>query len=127
MSRFTAPFGFHSTAAEVIAGIDLTGKRAIITGGAAGIGIETARALSAAGAAVMRASHRARCRATDMAALYVLFSVHKRALRFLRTPQLTRVLPHYLVSPPLRGLGRAWDFHRIPPMSNRASGYRWSP
>src|ERR1700722_433073 len=52
MSRFTTPFGFHSTAAEVIAGIDLTGKRAIITGGAAGIGIETARALSAAGAAV---------------------------------------------------------------------------
>src|ERR1700722_4205040 len=31
------------------------------------------------------------------------------------------------VSPPLGGLGRAWEFHRILAMSNRASGYRWSP
>jgi NAD(P)-dependent dehydrogenase (short-subunit alcohol dehydrogenase family) len=46
------PFGFHSTAAEVIAGIDLAGKRAIVTGGASGIGVETARALAGAGAEV---------------------------------------------------------------------------
>jgi NAD(P)-dependent dehydrogenase (short-subunit alcohol dehydrogenase family) len=58
MSRFTTPFGFHSTAAEVIAGVDLAGKRAIITGGAAGIGIETARVLSIAGAAVTLAVRR---------------------------------------------------------------------
>jgi len=58
MNRFTTPFGFHSTAAEVIAGVDLTGKRAVITGGAAGIGIETARALAAAGAAVTLAVRR---------------------------------------------------------------------
>ena len=58
MSRFTTPFGFHSTAPEVITGINLAGKRAIITGGAAGIGIETARALSAAGAAVTLAVRR---------------------------------------------------------------------
>jgi NAD(P)-dependent dehydrogenase (short-subunit alcohol dehydrogenase family) len=58
MSRFTTAFGFHSTAAEVIAGVDLAGMRAIITGGAAGIGLETARALSAAGAAVTLAVRR---------------------------------------------------------------------
>jgi NAD(P)-dependent dehydrogenase (short-subunit alcohol dehydrogenase family) len=52
MPLFTTPFGFRSTAAEVIAGVDLSGRRAIITGGAAGIGIETARALAGAGAAV---------------------------------------------------------------------------
>src|SRR4051794_23254638 len=45
-------FGFDSTAAEVIDGIDLTGRRAIVTGGASGIGIETARALAGAGAEV---------------------------------------------------------------------------
>ena len=48
----TTPFGFDSTAAEVIAGVDLTGKRAIVTGASSGIGIETARALAAAGAEV---------------------------------------------------------------------------
>ena len=48
----TAPFEFDSTAAEVVEGIDLSGKRAIVTGGSSGIGIETARALACAGAAV---------------------------------------------------------------------------
>jgi NAD(P)-dependent dehydrogenase (short-subunit alcohol dehydrogenase family) len=46
----TTPFGFDSTAAEVVAGIDLTGKRAIVTGSSSGIGIETAGALASAGA-----------------------------------------------------------------------------
>src|SRR5277367_2734725 len=58
MSRFTTPFGFHSTAPEVITAVNLAGKRAIITGGATGIGIETARALSTAGAAVTLAVRR---------------------------------------------------------------------
>jgi nucleoside-diphosphate-sugar epimerase len=51
-SRITTPFGFTSTAAEVIAGVDLSGKRAIVTGASSGIGVETARALADAGAAV---------------------------------------------------------------------------
>jgi NAD(P)-dependent dehydrogenase (short-subunit alcohol dehydrogenase family) len=50
--RITTPFTAESTAAEVIAGIDLNGRRAIVTGGASGIGIETARALASAGAEV---------------------------------------------------------------------------
>jgi NAD(P)-dependent dehydrogenase (short-subunit alcohol dehydrogenase family) len=53
--RFTTPFGATSTAAEVIAGVDLTGRRAIVTGGSSGLGVETARALAGAGAAVMLA------------------------------------------------------------------------
>jgi NAD(P)-dependent dehydrogenase (short-subunit alcohol dehydrogenase family) len=56
MTRLTTPFGFHSTASEVISGVDLTGKRAIVTGGASGIGVEIARALASAGAAVTLAS-----------------------------------------------------------------------
>jgi NAD(P)-dependent dehydrogenase (short-subunit alcohol dehydrogenase family) len=51
-ARITTPFSATSTAAEVVAGIDLTGRRAIVTGGASGIGIETARALAGAGAEV---------------------------------------------------------------------------
>lgn len=52
MSLITSPFGFASTAAEVADGIDLTGKRAIVTGAASGIGIETARVLASRGADV---------------------------------------------------------------------------
>ncbi|MGI5212840.1 SDR family NAD(P)-dependent oxidoreductase [Plantactinospora sp. CA-290183] len=50
MQPITTPFGRHSTAAEVIAGIDLAGKRVIVTGGASGIGLEVARALASVGA-----------------------------------------------------------------------------
>jgi NAD(P)-dependent dehydrogenase (short-subunit alcohol dehydrogenase family) len=50
--RIRTSFNAESTAAEVIAGIDLTGRRTIVTGGASGIGIETARALAGAGAEV---------------------------------------------------------------------------
>jgi NAD(P)-dependent dehydrogenase (short-subunit alcohol dehydrogenase family) len=52
MSRITTPFGAESTAAEVAAGIDLTGRRAMVTGGASGIGVETAKVLAQAGAEV---------------------------------------------------------------------------
>ena len=51
-SRIVTPFTATSTAAEVVADVDLTGKRAIVTGAASGIGIETARAFAAAGADV---------------------------------------------------------------------------
>lgn len=51
----TTPFGATTTAMEVIEGIDLRGKRALVTGGSSGIGVETARALAQAGAQVMLA------------------------------------------------------------------------
>jgi NAD(P)-dependent dehydrogenase (short-subunit alcohol dehydrogenase family) len=52
MTTITTPFGHDSTAAEVAAGIDLTGRRAVVTGGSSGIGVETARVLALAGAEV---------------------------------------------------------------------------
>lgn len=58
MTRMTTPFGFETTASEVLDGVDLTGQAAIITGGAAGIGFEAARALASAGASVTLAVRR---------------------------------------------------------------------
>jgi len=46
------PFNAQSTADDVIAGVGLTGRRAIVTGAAGGLGREAARALAAAGAEV---------------------------------------------------------------------------
>ena len=45
-------FSPATTAAEVIEGIDLSGRTAVVTGGAVGIGLETTRALRSAGARV---------------------------------------------------------------------------
>jgi NAD(P)-dependent dehydrogenase (short-subunit alcohol dehydrogenase family) len=50
--QITTPFGARSTAGEVTAGVDLSGKRAIVTGATSGLGAETARALAAAGSEV---------------------------------------------------------------------------
>ena len=52
MAQAEARFGAESTAIEVVAGIDLRGTTAVVTGASSGIGIETARALAAAGAEV---------------------------------------------------------------------------
>jgi NAD(P)-dependent dehydrogenase (short-subunit alcohol dehydrogenase family) len=49
-------FGFESTTDEVLNGIDLSGKRILVTGVSAGLGVETARALVAHGAHVVGAA-----------------------------------------------------------------------
>lgn len=51
-------FGYRSTAAEVLEGIDLAGKRVVVTGGYSGIGTETVRALAGAGADVIVGARR---------------------------------------------------------------------
>lgn len=51
-------FGATSTADDVLRGIDLTGKLAIVTGGYSGLGLETTRALTKAGARVVVPARR---------------------------------------------------------------------
>ncbi|MEU6372447.1 SDR family NAD(P)-dependent oxidoreductase [Streptomyces sp. NPDC046909] len=51
-------FDARSTADDVLAGLDLTGKLAIVTGGYSGLGLETTRALTKAGARVVVPARR---------------------------------------------------------------------
>lgn len=50
--RITTPFDSDTTDDEVLAGLDLTGRRVVVTGASSGLGIETARALASVGAEV---------------------------------------------------------------------------
>jgi NAD(P)-dependent dehydrogenase (short-subunit alcohol dehydrogenase family) len=91
-------FGQASTADEVMAGIDLAGKTAIVTGGYSGLGRETVRVFLAAGARVIvpaRDVGRARAALADLPAaevwpmdLLAPASIDAFAARFLaeRTP-----------------------------------------
>ncbi|MEL6255037.1 MAG: oxidoreductase [Bacteroidota bacterium] len=53
-----SPFGYRSSAQEVVADVDLSGKTAVVTGGYSGIGTETVKALAGAGAKVIVAARR---------------------------------------------------------------------
>jgi len=52
-SPINSGFNALSTASDVLAGLDLSGKTAVVTGGHSGLGLETTKALSAAGAKVI--------------------------------------------------------------------------
>ncbi|GAA1677421.1 SDR family NAD(P)-dependent oxidoreductase [Glycomyces endophyticus] len=62
-------FGATTTAAEVLDGIDLTGKRVLVTGGYSGIGLETTRAVAAAGAHVVVPARRPKVAAEALAGI----------------------------------------------------------
>jgi NAD(P)-dependent dehydrogenase (short-subunit alcohol dehydrogenase family) len=54
--EMTNVFGATSTTDEVLSGVNLQGKRILVTGVSAGIGVETARSLAAHGASVVGAA-----------------------------------------------------------------------
>ncbi|GHE68414.1 oxidoreductase [Streptomyces longispororuber] len=53
-----SPFSASATAEDVVSGLDLSGRTAVVTGGYSGLGLETTRALAAAGARVVVPARR---------------------------------------------------------------------
>src|SRR6476620_1361751 len=119
--KIQSGFGAHTTAAEVLRGVDLMGRRAVFTGGYSGIGLETTRALADAGAHVVVPARR-RERAEDAVAgmdavdvdeldLADLASVHGFADRFLATGRSIDILINnagIMASPETR-VGPGWE------------------
>ena len=71
-----SPFSAVSTSDEVMAGIDLSGTHAVVTGGYSGLGLETTRSLAAAGARVIVPARRpdvARAALADVEGCEVVF------------------------------------------------------
>ncbi|WP_432840400.1 SDR family NAD(P)-dependent oxidoreductase [Dactylosporangium sp. CA-092794] len=83
MRLITTRFDAGSTADDVVAGLDLSGVRAVVTGASSGIGVETARSLARAGAEVtlaVRNTEAGARAAEDIAASTGAGNVHVSAL-----------------------------------------------
>jgi NAD(P)-dependent dehydrogenase (short-subunit alcohol dehydrogenase family) len=119
--KIDSGFGAHSTAVEVLRGVDLTGRLAVVTGGYSGIGLETARALAAAGVHVVVPARR-RERAEDAVAgidgvevdeldLADLASVQGFAERFLATGRSIDILINNagIMAVPETRVGPGWE------------------
>ncbi|MFI5703060.1 SDR family NAD(P)-dependent oxidoreductase [Streptomyces xanthochromogenes] len=114
-------FVARSTTADVLAGTDLTGKLAVVTGGYSGIGLETTRALAEAGAHVVVPSRRldvARAAVADIADAEVdtldladLDSVRAFADRFLASGRTIDVLINSagVMACPETRVGPGWE------------------
>lgn len=116
--------GFHakSTAMEVVQGIDLSGKNAIVTGGYSGLGLETVRALASAGARVTVPARRADVAAANLAGvageieiaemdLGDLVSVRRFADQFIETKRPLHLLINNagIMACPLTRVGPGWE------------------
>jgi NAD(P)-dependent dehydrogenase (short-subunit alcohol dehydrogenase family) len=116
-------FGARTTAHEVLAGVDLVGKLAIVTGGYSGLGLETVRALAEAGAAVVVPARRPeQARSVldeaglssvevDAMDLSDLESVGDFANRFLETGRTIDILIDNaaIMAAPLARVGDGWE------------------
>ncbi|BDM69252.1 oxidoreductase [Streptomyces nigrescens] len=116
-------FGAHSTADDVLAGIDLTGTTALVTGGYSGLGLEATRALARAGARVVVPARRAalaeealrdvpeaEVQALDLADLE---SVRTFSDRFLRTGRTLDIVINNagIMACPETRIGPGWEAH----------------
>ncbi|WP_020421999.1 SDR family NAD(P)-dependent oxidoreductase [Amycolatopsis sp. ATCC 39116] len=110
-------FGARTTAADVLAGVDLTGRLAIVTGGYSGIGLAATRALTQAGAHVVVPARRpeaAREAAeVDELDLADLGSVRRFAERFLASGRRIDILiaGAGIMAAPETRVGPGWESH----------------
>ncbi|GAA3731510.1 SDR family NAD(P)-dependent oxidoreductase [Salinactinospora qingdaonensis] len=114
-------FDARSTARDVLHGIELSGKRAVVTGGHSGIGLETTRALAEAGAHVVVGARTPRTAAAALAGiagvevdeldLSDLASVRGFARRFLDTGHSVDILINNagVMACPQRLVGPGWE------------------
>jgi NAD(P)-dependent dehydrogenase (short-subunit alcohol dehydrogenase family) len=114
-------FGAASTAAEVIAGRDLTNKTVVVTGGYSGIGIETVRAFRSVGARVVvpaREMAKAKTNLADMPDVRLEImdlmdsaSIDAFAERFLRNHEALHILVNNagVMAPPLTRDARGYE------------------
>ncbi|MEU1669481.1 SDR family NAD(P)-dependent oxidoreductase [Streptomyces sparsogenes] len=121
--RIGSGFGAHSTADDVLTGIDLTGRTALVTGGYSGLGLETTRALARAGARVVVPARRpdtARAALSGVAGTEVWEleladpeSVRAFADRFLDTGRALDVLIANagVMACPQARVGPGWEAH----------------
>jgi len=116
--------GFHakSTASEVLAGIDLSGRNIIVTGGYSGIGLETVRALAGAGARVTVPARRADVAAETLAGvageieiaamdLGDIASVRRFADQYLESGRALHILINNagVMATPFGRVGKGWE------------------
>ncbi len=118
-----SPFNAHSTASEVIEGIDLSGKVAIVTGGNTGIGLETTKALASAGAKVIvpaRDTEKAKKNLNDVPGVEIVSmdlsdpeSVDRFAKQFISSGSALHLLINNagIMWMPLRRNGKGIELH----------------
>ena len=142
-------FGAATTASEVIRGIDLKSKTAIVTGGYSGLGLETTRALVSAGAKVIvpaRSSEKASKSLKDLEGVEIESielsdpdSIDAFANRFLASNRPLHILANVagIMAAPLQRDKRGYESHlsinhlghfqltvRLLPALRRAKGAR---
>jgi hypothetical protein len=114
-------FGPRTTAGEVLSGIDLSGKLAIVTGGYSGLGLETTRALATAGTQVVVPARQPDAAANALAGvartevdtldLADLDSVRRFAERFLATGRSIDIMINSagIMACPETRVGSGWE------------------
>ncbi len=113
-------FSAASTTDEVIKGIDLTGKIAIVTGGYSGLGLETARTLRAAGARVIVPTRDSKKTASALAGI----DVEIEPMDLINPDSIDTFADRFLASGnPLHFLVNSAGIMAVPTLTRDARGY----